>query len=205
MGLEQEIEIDLGDTVKSPTSYCEDCNAPLYDRRRKKCESCRSVAPVAKTVKSRFVAKGKPDDVKTTAAISKLLIIVTLLIMYMRVKSLGIPDSQGSLAEELAFNDEEAIAIAKPIARWSSSSAVGSRVVAPLVNNQDLIECAFALYEWNRRTDDILRQMTNGELSANRPRRVKDNGNTGPIQADRPSDIEYIGGGHSWDYVTAAG
>ena len=200
--LEREFVIDLGDDTKTPTSYCEGCNAPLYDKRRKKCGECRaSGAP--KAVKDRVGSKNKGDDPKTTAAISKLLVIATLLIMYLRVKGLGIPDPQGDLAEELAFTDDEAIAIARPIARWSNSSVVGTRVVAPLVNNQDLIECAFAFYEWNRRTDEILRSLTNGAIPANRPRRsTKNNGNNEPIPTDRPSD-GYVGG--EWEYITAVG
>lgn len=140
-----------------------------------------SGAPVSTRIKGSGVS-----DAQAAGTIAKLLVVLTLILMYGRLKRAKVPDHDGTLAETLAMTDEEAYEVAKPIARFGNSSPTGARIIGPVVRNEDVIGAVFAIYEWNRRVDEVLRKLSSGEVAPNLPREANSRVVAGPIQEDRP-------------------
>jgi hypothetical protein len=65
------------------------------------------------------------------------------------------------------MSDDEADAIASPIARWSMRSKTGAKVLGPIVDNEDLIDAGVAIWEYNRRTSQILSNLRKVNSVAN--------------------------------------
>lgn len=101
--------------------------------------------------------QSKIDVKRSNAAVSKILIILTMVIAYRQLRSAGIFSEK--LEEDLAFTDEEADAVAKPIARWAANSQMGAKVLRPLVDNDDLVDAGVAIFEYHRRTSKIWAQI----------------------------------------------
>lgn len=142
-------------------------------------------APVSRRVTS----SSNVSDAQAAGTIAKLLVVMTLMIMYGRIRRLRIPDVSGELAERLALTDEEAFEIAKPIARLGNSTPMGARLIGPVTRNEDIIGAMFAVYEYNRRTNQILADLTRGgSVPANLPKENDSRVTSGQVQSDRPDD-----------------
>lgn len=142
--------------------YCAVCSKPLSDGRRRYCpEHSGSKKPSNSPGKKRKTKWGsggaEVTENRVSSTYGKLLIVLTLFLGTAKVRKLKVPDPDGSLAEELAMTDEEAYDIAKPLARFTTSSATGTRIVGPLVQNEDIVGAFFTLYLYNKRVNDVLR------------------------------------------------
>jgi hypothetical protein len=162
---------------------------PTPIRTRKPRSSTTSVAQRASS-KVATPRKGSAAAFEKQAAgtFAKLLVIITVGIAWGRIRRMGIPDPEGNLAEELSMLPEEAEPIAKVIARFTTSNATTAKIVKPLVENEDLVDAGFAIWEYNKRQSEILSQYqrtTVQEVPAN---------NGTPRQA-RGSESESDGGG----------
>jgi hypothetical protein len=71
-----------------------------------------------------------------------------------------IPDPTGNYADELAMNENESFAIGKTLARVTLSNSGTARIIAPLVENEDLIDTAIALWDYHQRTTKLLDQLS---------------------------------------------
>lgn len=169
-----EYVIDMGDSGVAP-GYCLDCGEPLPNRQSKRCADCRGktavtpAKPKSTTKKTHTAARrtGTVTVAKASGSFAKLFIILSAIWAYAAVKRYGIPDLDGSLSEELAFTDEEAADIARPIGRFTMSNSTTAKIVGPIVENDDLIDAAFAIWEWQKRINQTLAQY--------RPHQIQDN------------------------------
>lgn len=153
-----------------PKGLCEICGNPTGDKRSKRCDDHPRTKASKKPVASRIVTSEKVTDTSAARTIAKLLIVITLVLMYARIRRIGIPDPTGNLADELSLTEDEALEIAKPIARFANSTPMGSRLIGPVVRNEDLIGALFAIYEYNRRTEQLLESIQKGgAIPANQP------------------------------------
>lgn len=159
---------------------CEVCGAATRSNRVKKCDDCKQAAKVT-PIRQDTTQDNKRRDVKVKVAkvggtvtptkaagtFAKLVILISVAWAWSAVKRYGIPDLDGSLAEELAFTDEEAADIARPLGRLSMSNSASAKVVAPIVENDDLIDAGFAIWEWRKRVDQVLAQYKGNMIADN--------------------------------------
>ena len=147
-------EVSFADIDMGPA--CETCGAGLvYSGRGRKPRFCDAHKPApSRTVKR---PAGRVANAKTVGVVSKILIILTAVMAHRQCKRYGVVNDQ--LEETLTMTDDEADAIATPIARWSMKSTVGAKVLGPIVDNEDLIDAAVAVWEYNRRTSQIVKEM----------------------------------------------
>ena len=193
--------------------FCRVCGAELADKRREYCDEHRAIAAAKshkkkapprsssapssrparpeRTVAQRMSTGGTApvSDAKAAATIAKLLVVITLMLMWARVRRIGLPDPSGELVETLALTDEEAVEIARPLARFGNSTPTGARIIGPIARNEDIIGALFAMYEYNRRVDQILSEYTRGAVPANHPERTTPSRvTTEPVPSDRRDD-----------------
>lgn len=115
------------------------------------------------------------------SSLGKLLAIITLVIAWAQLRARKIPDANGDIAERIAFSDEEAVAIARPLARTINSTNAGMRVGKQLVDNSDLIDAGFALAQWYKRMNETLDAAASG-----RPQGSGDRGISRPSEQNQP-------------------
>lgn len=143
---------------------CQKCNAVIdWKGRGRKPLYCADHKP-----KSSSVAKTRssgPSGSKAAPVVAKILIILTAVMAHRQCKRYGIVNDQ--LEDELTMSDDEADAIASPIARWSMRSKTGAKVLGPIVDNEDLIDAGVAIWEYNRRTSQILSNLRKVNSVAN--------------------------------------
>jgi hypothetical protein len=121
--------------------------------------SASTAEPVDTTARPRPQSAPSAPRPKTPAAtgtVSKLLIVVTLVIMRGQLARRRIPDTDGRLAETLAFSDTEAVQIARPIARLVDTNRTASRVIGPVVRNEDILGAVMAVMDWQARVRSTL-------------------------------------------------
>ena|ERR1700722_12198641 len=182
------IRIDVGSIIDA--GYCQVCGTELPDKRYKYCDEHNPSAknkPSASAVKRTRKATGgaKPTESRTAGSFEKLLLVTTAMIAWARIRRMGIPDADGSLADELSMTNDEAAPISRTLARLTLSNDTTARIIKPIVENEDLIDTAFALWEWNKRTDAALAQYREG--TANPPRRQR-NVNQRQTGESQPAD-----------------
>ena len=182
--------------------YCRACGDPLPDGYRKlTCENCLSTEArekaaakatgksVAARTKSSPSSGGKVTNAKAAGSFAKLAVIISAIWAWSAVKRYGIPDPDSQLAESLAFTDEEAADIARPLGRVAMGNSTTAKLVGPIVENDDLIDAAFAIWEWRKRVDATLAQYK-GHVTQDNRRQV----NVAP-QPDEASPAD--GGGYN--------
>ena len=180
MAEDEVITIDVSNIIDA--GYCQVCGEELPDKRYKYCDEhnpAKQNRPAATTrrttprgnSRTKRSSGGTVSESKAAGSFAKLLIVITAMIAWARIRRMGIPDANGQLSEELSMTDAEAAPIARTIARLSLSNSTTARIVAPIVENDDLIDTAFALWEWNKRTDAALAQYRKGTPAP--PRRLR--------------------------------
>lgn len=157
MSIFEVVEDEESPPIDDGERICTRCGMPIDDKGTKYCSTCRS-AP-----KGKASAKGKakvtvvpPAAVqkKANGVVTKLLIIGTMLLASQRLNGIGIDDQ--NLENQLALTLEEASAIAAPITRVTSKTVIGSKIIQPLAENEDLLEAGVALFEYYRRTQKAI-------------------------------------------------
>lgn len=126
-----------------------------------------NVSKRAKKSPSVRVSSGTVTASKAAGSFAKLVIIISAIWAYAAVRRYGIPDVSGELAEKLAMTNEEAADIARPIGRLAMSNSTAAKVISPIVENDDLIDALFAIFEWQKRMNETLSQY--------RPHQIQDN------------------------------
>lgn len=148
-------EVSLPDLSDGPS--CLTCGRPLtYSGRGRKPKYCDDHKP-ANTAKRRASSTTRISSGRATGAVAKILIILTAMSAHSQCKKLGLADEH--LEEQLTMTDDEADAIAAPIARWSMKSKTGAKVLGPIIENEDLVDAGVAIWEYTRRTNQILKQL----------------------------------------------
>ena len=164
----EEVVINLVPETEPPPVdkgyYCIQCGNPLDDGRKKLCNACKATKPVKVTRPYNkkghsSTAKQSLSTAKASQTFAKLLVIITAIFAWYFLRTKGIPDSNGDLAESLAMTDDEALPIARVLGRLIATNESAAKVVAPLVENEDLLDAAFAIWEYTRRVNRIIEQM----------------------------------------------
>lgn len=203
MAADDEVVIHW-DPATANQGVCEVCGNATRSNRVKKCDDCKAAAAAApKQDKVQDSPKrnisvpvkrvgGTVTPTKAAGTFAKLVILISVAWAWSAVKRYGIPDIDGTLAETLAFTDEEAADIARPLGRLSMSTPQSAKVVAPIVENDDLIDAGFALWEWRKRVDATLARYK-GHM-------IADNQRGGAVNnVDAGSDAESLTDGAGWD------
>ena len=158
----------------SGEGICEQCGNVTRSARVKTCDDCKAANKATSTSATTRAPKVKVGRVggavtptKAAGTFAKLLILISVIWAWSAIKRYGIPDVTGALAEELAFTDEEAADLAKPLGRLSMSNSATAKVVGPIVENDDLIDAGFALWEWRKRVDQALAQYKGNMIADN--------------------------------------
>lgn len=179
---------------------CTVCGNATRSNRVKKCDDCKagdaarsSTTPAVKRAPAVKVTKvgGTITPTKAAGSFAKLLILISVAWAWSAVKKYGIPDVDGSLAETLAFTDEEAADLARPLGRLSMSNSTTAKAIAPIVENDDLIDAAFSLWEWRKRVDQ--------ELARYRGNMIADNQRGGAVNVDEGQNAQSFSDGGGYD------
>jgi hypothetical protein len=205
MAADDEVVISW-DPNASTEGVCETCGNATRSARVKKCDDCKAAAS-AKPAKQDKVPSsarnvkvtvprvgGTVTPTKAAGTFAKLVILISVAWAWSAVRRYGIPDVDGSLAETLAFTDEEAADIARPLGRLSMSNSASARVVAPIVENDDLIDAGFAIWEWRKRVDK--------ELARYKGNMIADN-QRGGTNVDAGQNAQSVSDGAGFDPLAA--
>jgi hypothetical protein len=87
----------------------------------------------------------------------KAIILVTALIASSAVRRYQINDPTDQVADSLTATDDEARRIAKPLGRFVSGTGFNKQYGRKILDNSDLIDAGFALYDWYDRVNKTLR------------------------------------------------
>lgn len=186
--------------------FCESCGQPTRSARVKKCDDCKAAAKPPKQDRTQDSPRrdvkvkvprvgGTVTPTKAAGTFAKLVILISVAWAWNAVRRYGIPDVDGSLAETLAFSDEEAADIARPLGRLAMSNSSSARVVAPIVENDDLIDAGFAIWEWRKRVDQALSQYKGNMIA--------DNQRGGTPNVDAGQDAQGVTDGAGFDPLGA--
>ena len=145
---------------------CPVCNTELEDRRKKYHDECKPVGETSNTdttLKSGGRARNKrPTKISDAtqrgmnSIVGKLLYLITLWIAWNQLRGLGVPDQNGDIADSIAFTDDEAEVIGKPLTRIFLKTEQGRKLAPVLVDNEDAIDAIFAFYDWYKRSTTML-------------------------------------------------
>jgi hypothetical protein len=91
----------------------------------------------------------------------KGVILITALIASSAVRRYQINDPQDQVADTLTATDDEARRIAKPLGRFVSGTGFNKKHGRKILDNSDLIDAGFALYDWYDRVNKTLRTFAN--------------------------------------------
>lgn len=206
---DDEVVIHWDPDTNTTGGYCESCGDPVEGRRRK-CDNCKASTKTAATLAKQDSTQdnqrrapkvqvrkvgGAVTPTKAAGTFAKLLILITVAWAWSAVKKYGIPDVDGRLAETLAFTDEEAADIARPLGRLSMSNTASAKLIAPIVENDDLIDAGFALWEWRKRVDT--------ELARYKGNMIADNQRGGAVNVNTGQDAQSTGDGGGYDPLAA--
>lgn len=129
----------------------------------------------------------------------KLLILITMALAWSALRRANIPDPNGDIAESMAMTDDEAVAIGRVLSRVFASTAPGRRIAPKLVENEDVIDAAFAGWEWYQRNakmwDELRGEASPGYVAQQVPatgERMSNNGRHGQA-SERGSEGEGYG------------
>lgn len=199
---DDEVVIHWDPNASTAAGFCETCGNPTKSARVKTCDDCKAIAKAnrqdtTQDNKRRDVkvpvrrVGGAVTPTKAAGTFAKLVILISVAWAWSAVKRYGIPDPTGDLAETLAFTDEEAADIGRPLGRLSMSNASAAKFVAPVVENDDLIDAGFAIWEWRKRVDQ--------ELARYKGNMIADNQRGGGANVDAGQDAQSAGDGRGYD------
>lgn len=179
---------------------CDTCGNVTRSPRVKKCDDCKAAEKTEKATARAPKVKvarvgGTVTPTKAAGTFAKLLILISVIWAWSAVKRYGIPDVNGLLAEELAFTDEEAADIARPLGRLAMSNGASAKAIAPIVENDDFIDAAFAVWDWQKRVNATLEQY--------RGNMIADNQRGGAVNVDQGQDASGVSDGGGWDPLAA--
>jgi hypothetical protein len=135
-----------------------------------------------------------------TTLAGKLFFGLTLMWAWWALRRAKVPDPNGEIADSLAFTDDEAVSVGRPVARFFASTEPGRRLAPIIVENSDMLDAGFALFDWHRRTsklwDEISSQGWAQTQTPTQPTTTEvSRGSDGQAPQNRNS-----GGGEGWDW-----
>lgn len=191
--------VDISSTPTAPkrtraaTGTCKECGKELTDGRASYCEEHRpakgkSIKDKVTRSKKGGVSKVVEDGMAET--VGKILFLLTLAYAYSALRSKGIPDPSGTISDAMALTDDESVMIARPLARLFTSTEQGKKLAPKIVDNRDLIDAAFAMWDWYSRMNATLAQYQatqSVQTPIPVPERESDNVNPSQSEGDRIS------------------
>jgi hypothetical protein len=96
-------------------------------------------------------ATKRPTVEGTTKLFAKVLLYLSVIIAMWLVSSdpgLGTDEDKERQVRELQLDDEQASAIAHPLARFINTTAVWQRVGPKLIEHSDVLDALVAIYDW---------------------------------------------------------
>jgi hypothetical protein len=180
---------------------CQECGKELPDGRQKWCaehKPSKGKSVRDKLTGGRSSKKGVTATVENgmNETVGKILFLITLAYAYSALRRNGIPDPNGQISDAMALTDDESVLIGKPIARLFLSTERGRAVAPTIVDNRDLIDAAFAAWDWFQRVNSTLEQYGN-QQSVHTPMVVPERGNDGDssqAQRDRVKNNGNVAG-----------
>jgi hypothetical protein len=210
------VDPDFGRAKTQRSRLCEACGGELEDRRKRFHDECKPEPVRTSTLKQadgrpsggrvRGKGKTKVSDATQKGMVSitgKILYLLTLFLAWQMLRGVGVPDYTGDIADSMAMTDDEAEMIGRPLSRIFLRTEGGRKLAPVLVENEDGIDAAFALWDWYRRMVTTMDQYRREQIPSNqmdtpppiRRERGNGNGNTRPVEADR-EESEGVGVGY---------
>ncbi len=143
------------------STYC-----PEHKTRQSKSQSPgngegQTVSPsgTQRVSRPRASGRGAPNaDEWSSKVFTKVAIIITTLYASSMVSRMGINDPDEAIVDALSMTDDEARRVAKPIGRFIAGTDLNKRMGRKVLDNSDLLDAAFALYDWQQRSQAMLKQ-----------------------------------------------
>jgi hypothetical protein len=128
--------------------------------------------------------RGAPTgDEWSTKVFDKVLILLSALLAGSMVRRDGLNDPNDAIADSLTMESDEAKRIAKPMGRFMAATKFSKTRGRQVLENSDLLDAGFALYDYFDRINKTLRQYATtpqplGSVSPIRPTRQPEEGDT---------------------------
>jgi hypothetical protein len=124
----------------------------------------------AKVLRPSRSGKGAPTaDEWNNKLFQKVVGAFTDVVASQLVRRYNLNDPTGEIADSLAMTNEEAGRVAKPIGRFMAGTALNKRIGRKVLDNSDLVDAAFAMYDWYDRVNKTLRGKTPAQLASVTP------------------------------------
>jgi hypothetical protein len=156
--------------------------------------------------------RGAPTgDEWSTKVFDKVLILLSALLAGSMVRRYGLNDPNDAIADSLTMESDEAKRIAKPMGRFMAGTKFSKTRGRQVLENSDLLDAGFALYDYFDRINKTLRQYATtpqplASVSPIRPTRQAEEGDT---DGSTVTSVEQPGIPRSgfpnlsgWQYVT---
>ncbi len=102
--------------------------------------------------------KGAPSaDEWSSKIFDKSVILVTAMVAASAVRRYNVNDPDDKIADTLTATDDEARRIARPVSRFMAGTNLNRRVGRKVLDNSDLLDAGFALYDWYDRVNKTLK------------------------------------------------
>jgi hypothetical protein len=114
--------------------------------------------------------KGAPTaDEWNNKLFRKVVGVVTDVVAANLVRRYQINDPTGEIAEQLSMTDDEAANVARPLGRAVAGSQLNRRIGRKVLDNSDLLDAGFALYDWYDRVNKTLQGNSRPPLASVHP------------------------------------
>lgn len=143
---------------------CRVCGAEAASRAGTYCEEHRTRAPkgsgtstVAKAQRTPRKGVAPTGDEWSGKLFGKAVLILTSLFAASSIRRYNINDPNEQIQDALTATDEECRAIAKPLGRVLAGTSFNKRYGRKVLDNSDLLDAGFALYDWYDRVNKTLK------------------------------------------------
>ncbi len=158
---------------------CRVCGGEAATRQPRTTATASDIPSRPKQIDKPRTRKGQPTaDEWNTRIFSKGVLIVTSLVAAGAIRRYNINDPNDAIRDQLEATDDEAKSIARPIGRFVATTGFNKRMGRQVLDNSDLLDAAFSLYEWYDRVNKTLRTFaTQTHLASVSPIREGGNAN----------------------------
>lgn len=179
-GLELGVCRVCGQEAAGPSgTYC----AEHKTRQAKGSESPVGTGAVSVSRPARS-GRGAPTGEEWSSKVfDKAVILVTALFAGSMVRRYGLNDPNDAIADSLTMEAEEARRVARPLGRYIAGTNFSRKQGRKVLENSDLLDAGFALYDYFDRVNKTLRQYTaNATLASVTPIRTPEGGDDGQTE-----------------------
>lgn len=134
---------------------------------------------------ARRAGRGAPTgDEWSTKVFDKVVILMSALLAASMVRRYGLNDPNDDIADSLTMEGDEARRIARPLGRFMAGTSFSKKQGRRVLENSDLLDAGFALYDYFDRVNRTLRLHTAGVPLAS-VTNIREEGETsGPIEQE---------------------